>query len=100
MNFKELLMKAKQGDKGAREELFLMYRPMVLSRRTYIRNFLRPLYPVLNSFLLRGLKTSKNKTEFPSYSAVNDRRTSNYESLRRQRVREYSMQRQGYSLFL
>ena len=32
MNFKELLMKAKQGDKGAREELFLMYRPMVLSR--------------------------------------------------------------------
>ena len=74
MNFKELLMKAKQGDKGAREELFLMYRPMVLSgpeskesfQRTYIRNFLRPLYPVLNSFLLRGLKTSKNKTEFPS----------------------------------
>ena len=74
MNFKELLMKAKQGDKGAREELFLMYRPMVLSRsrikgifsEDYIRNFLRPLYPVLNSFLLRGLKTSKNKTEFPS----------------------------------
>ena len=31
MNFKELLMKAKQGDKGAREELFLMYRPMAVS---------------------------------------------------------------------
>ena len=44
MNFKELLMKAKQGDKGAREELFLMYRPMVLSRSRIKGIFSEDLY--------------------------------------------------------
>ena len=48
MNFKELLMKAKQGDKGAREELFLMYRPMVLSRSRIKGIFSEDLYQELS----------------------------------------------------
>ena len=48
MNFKELLMKAKQGDKGAREELFLMYRPMVLSRSRIKGRFSEDLYQALS----------------------------------------------------
>ena len=89
MNFKELLMKAKQGDKGAREELFLMYRPMVLSRSRIKGIFSEDLYQELSKTFVSCIEQFSN-----------DRRTSNYESLRRQRVREYSMQRQGYSLFL
>ena len=48
MNFKELLRKAKQGDKGAREELFLMYRPMVLSRSRIKGIFSEDLYQELS----------------------------------------------------
>lgn len=74
MNFKELLMKAKQGDKGAREELFLMYRPMVLSRSRIKGIFSEDLYQELSKtfvscieqFSIEGTENrSKIRHEFP-----------------------------------
>ena len=48
MQFKELLMKAKQGDKEAREELFLMYRPLLISRSWVKGSFSEDLYQELS----------------------------------------------------
>ena len=56
MNFKELLMKAKRGDKEAREELFLMYRPMVLSRSRIKGIFSEDLYQELSKTFVSGIE--------------------------------------------
>ena len=41
-------MKAKQGDKEAREELFLMYRPLLISRSWVKGSFSEDLYQELS----------------------------------------------------
>lgn len=48
MEFEELLRKAKLGDKAAKEELFLMYRPMLLSRSWLKGSFSEDLYQELS----------------------------------------------------
>ena len=64
MNFKELLMKAKQGDKGAREELFLMYRPMVLSRSRIKGIFSEDLYQELSKTFVSCIERAKIRLNF------------------------------------
>lgn len=48
MEFKELLTRAKMGDREAREELFLMYRPLLISRSWIKGSFSEDLYQELS----------------------------------------------------
>lgn len=48
MEFEELLTRAKMGDREAREELFLMYRPLLISRSWIKGSFSEDLYQELS----------------------------------------------------
>lgn len=53
MKFKELLSKAKAGDEEAIEELFLMYRPMMLKLSKLKGRFSEDLYQELSIYFLK-----------------------------------------------
>ena len=81
MNFKELLMKAKQGDKGAREELFLMYRPMVLSRSRIKGIFSEDLYQELSKTFVScieqfSIEGTENDIRIPDAKGIDNFRNS------------------------
>lgn len=52
MEFYELLIRAKAGNQSAKEELFLMYRPLILSRSVIKGRFSEDLYQELSKTLL------------------------------------------------
>lgn len=52
MNFYELLIRAKAGDKGAKDTLFFMYRPLILSRSKINGKFSEDLYQELSKTFL------------------------------------------------
>lgn len=52
MEFKKLLSMAQQGDVAAKEELFLMYRPLLISRSMVEGRFCEDLYQELSATFL------------------------------------------------
>ena len=52
MKFEELLQAAKRGEKEAKEELFLMYRPMILRESMVDGKFSEDLYQELSKTFL------------------------------------------------
>ena len=52
MNFKELLMWAKNGDEQAKEEIFRMYQPLVIKNSMYMQVFDEDLYQELSETVL------------------------------------------------
>ena len=52
MGFYELLIQAKAGNQMAKEELFLMYRPLILSRSFIKGTFSEDLYQELSKTFL------------------------------------------------
>ena len=57
MKFEELLYKAKNGEPQAKEKLFLMFRPLLLSRSRIDGKFCEDLYQELCVTFLRCLNT-------------------------------------------
>lgn len=56
MNFKMLLEKAKAGDKEAREEIFRMYRPLLIKNSMDRNVFEEDLYQELSATLLNCIQ--------------------------------------------
>lgn len=53
MSFEELLRKAQNGDKEAQEEIFRMYRPLLIKHSMDINVFDEDLYQELSATLLQ-----------------------------------------------
>lgn len=53
MEFNELLFAAQLGDADAKEQLFLMYRPLIISRSMLNQGFDEDLYQVLSLTFLK-----------------------------------------------
>ncbi len=56
MNFEMLLEKAKAGDKEAREEIFRMYRPLLIKNSMDRNMFEEDLYQELSATLLNCIQ--------------------------------------------
>ena len=56
MNFEMLLEKAKAGDKEAREEIFRMYRPLLIKNSMDRNVFEKDLYQELSATLLNCIQ--------------------------------------------
>lgn len=56
MNFEMLLEKAKAGDKEAREEIFRMYRPLLIKNSVDRNVFEEDLYQELSATLLNCIQ--------------------------------------------
>ena len=56
MNFEMLLEKAKAGDKEAREEIFRMYRPLLIKNSVDRNVFEEELYQELSATLLNCIQ--------------------------------------------
>lgn len=56
MEFKELLLKAQKDDKEATEELFFMYRPLLIHRSMFNGQFSEDLYQELSLVFLNCIK--------------------------------------------
>lgn len=56
MEFNKLLQKAKAGSGRAKEELFLMYRPLIISRSMVAGRFSEELYQELSMTFLRCIE--------------------------------------------
>lgn len=56
MNFEELLVKAKEGDIRAREEMFRMYRPLLIKNSMDNNMFDEDLFQELSAVLLQCIK--------------------------------------------
>ena len=56
MNFEMLLERAKAGDKVAREEIFRMYRPLLIKNSMYRNVFDEDLYQELSATLLNCIQ--------------------------------------------
>ena len=56
MNFEMLLEKAKAGDKEAREEIFRMYRPLLIKNSVDRNVFEEDLYQELSAMLLNCIQ--------------------------------------------
>lgn len=64
MEFRKLLLRAKAGDKEAMEELFIMYRPLIISRSQIKGSFSEDLYQELSKTFLTCInKFLIDKTE-------------------------------------
>lgn len=56
MNFEKLLRRAQQGDKEAQEEIFQMYRPLLIKNSMDINIFDEDLYQELSATLLKCIQ--------------------------------------------
>ncbi len=56
MNFKELLIQAKDGSKEAEEKILLLYRPLLLKQSIYRGTFDEDLYQELCITLIRCIR--------------------------------------------
>lgn len=56
MSFKELLIRAKAGDERSKEEIFLMYRPLLFKEACICGTFDEDLFQELSMALLRCIK--------------------------------------------
>ena len=56
MNFEKLLEQAKSGDKDAQEEIFRMYRPLLIKNAMEQNRFEEDLYPELSATLLNCIQ--------------------------------------------
>lgn len=56
MSFKELLIRAKAGDERSKEEIFLMYRPLLFKEACICGTFNEDLFQELSMTLLRCIK--------------------------------------------
>lgn len=53
MNFEDILWKAKDGEEWAREEIFKMYRPLLINRATLNGIFYEDLFQDLSQTLVK-----------------------------------------------
>lgn len=56
MNFEQLLRQAQNGDKKAQEEIFRMYRPLLIKNSMDINIFDEDLYQELSATLLKCMR--------------------------------------------
>lgn len=56
MNFEKLLRRAQQGDKEAQEEIFQMYRPLLIKNSMDINIFDEDLYQELSATLVKCIQ--------------------------------------------
>lgn len=56
MNFEKLLERAKSGDKDAQEEIFRMYRPLLIKNAMEQNRFEEDLYQELSATLLNCIR--------------------------------------------
>ena len=56
MNFEQLLLQAKEGDVRAREEIFRMYRPLLVKNSMDNNIFDEDLFQELSAILLQCIK--------------------------------------------
>lgn len=56
MNFERLLEQAKSGDKDAQEEIFRMYRPLLIKNAMEQNRFEEDLYQELSATLLKCIQ--------------------------------------------
>lgn len=56
MNFEELLRRAKSGDRAAQEEIFRMYRPLLIKNAIDGNRFDEDLYQELSATLLNCIR--------------------------------------------
>lgn len=56
MNFESLLRKAKEGDTNAREEIFKMYRPLIIKNSIERNTFDEDLFQELSATLLNCIQ--------------------------------------------
>ena len=59
MNFKDLLLRAKDGDQQAKEEIFLMYRPLLFKESCVNGIFDEDLFQELSSTLIHCIRMFK-----------------------------------------
>ena len=57
MSFEKLLEQAKSGDKNAQEEIFRMYRPLLIKNAMEQNRFEEELYQELSATLLNCIRT-------------------------------------------
>ena len=56
MNFKDLLLRAKDGDQQAKEEIFLMYRPLLFKESCVNGIFDEDLFQELSATLIHCIR--------------------------------------------
>lgn len=56
MNFEQLLRQAQKGDKMSQEEIFRMYRPLLIKNSMDINIFDEDLYQELSAMLLKCIQ--------------------------------------------
>lgn len=59
MNFKDLLLRAKDGDQQAKEEIFLMYRPLLFKESCVNAIFDEDLFQELSATLIHCIRMIK-----------------------------------------
>ena len=59
MNFKDLLLRAKDGDQKAKEEIFLMYRPLLFKESCVNGIFDEDLFQELSATLIHCIRMFK-----------------------------------------